>query len=603
MSEDLTRKIERALADLEEYAPPAPAFRDIRAGGPVPLTNRPPRGWSNTAILVAAAAVTVFVVGIAALLAANLGTSPTATDPTTSTTSTTTSPADPVAALVGTWTISSASVNGSTTAIDAAAIIDRGFRPPQITVSGTRIEGFTGCNVFSRGPIGMADGLLTIGSGGDMTAADCPEDQGDLIAAQEAIDSMLFSGEVQIGLELTDETMTWSADDTSLSFVRSDPRALAILPSWPTSVGRLDCGSDAALTIDVPGEGLDAATVLELVPGVVSVEGEGVLGSEDPYAWGLDESGTVIAGTAPGDIQPPVFHLSACGPSFGMRPGADLTGAVATWLNKLGLAQTSSLVWSDRFVELCTSTPDSQLRPFANRLANEDAGLSLRVDGSSPTPDEARGALGIIRAMTCQPDPAESTTTTSTAPSTTVVVGTECSALGADGPVVPESFEGLPEPVAEARARLIDLARACDFEALVALAQTAATSSFDDAIFWGAAQSVETLRDYDDEYGSLGRVVVALTTVPWQSHDGERIDPESGETVPDTYYSWPPRAEIPAGGSLSEVWDADLLAAIAALNDSTVSDLVGTTDVFGAYAGFRVGIGADGRWAFALSGD
>jgi heat shock protein HslJ len=390
VSDDLTHEINLALADLEWHAPPAPALRDIRAGGPVRLTAEPSRHW--TAILFAAAAATVLVVGVATLVARNVGSSPTVVDE-ASTTSTTAPLEDPLAQLMGTWTVTSVTVRGTTTTIDAAAFIEEGRTPPQVTVFDDHIRGFSGCNDFAAGgPIGVAGGVLTIGGYRTITAVGCPE--ADVIAVEGAIWAVL-GGEVQ--LEVSQETMVWSASDIEISFTRVDARSLAILPSWPMSVGRLDCGSDAAVTVDVPGEGSDAATVLRQVPGVVSIEGEGVPGTEDGFVWGLDESGTVIAGTAAGGVQPPVFHLSACAPSLGIRPGADLTGAVGTWVNRLGLGQTSASVWSGRFVELCTAQNDSQLRDLAVDVVNE------HLSGATPpTPDDTMATLQVLRAAICK---------------------------------------------------------------------------------------------------------------------------------------------------------------------------------------------------------
>ena len=63
-----------------------------------------------------------------------------------------------------------------------------------------------------------------------------------------------------------------------------------------------------------------------------------------------------------------------------------------------------------------------------------------------------------------------------------------------------------------------------------------------DTIFWGAAQSVETLREHDAMYGSLRLLATALATVPRGVYDGES---DSGATVLERYYQWPPRADIP----------------------------------------------------------
>jgi len=107
--------------------------------------------------------------------------------------------------------------------------------------------------------------------------------------------------------------------------MRSGSRPIPVVPVFSNAIGRLDCGSGWVLETAVEGAGVTAPIALEVVPGVVSVEGEGILGSDDPFAWGLDGSGTVIAGAAPGDVQPPVVHLYACATTFGLRADADPT--------------------------------------------------------------------------------------------------------------------------------------------------------------------------------------------------------------------------------------------------------------------------------------
>ncbi len=84
----------------------------------------------------------------------------------------------------------------------------------------------------------------------------------------------------------------------------------------------------------------------------------------------------------------------------GLRPGADLEGAIATWVNDLGLNQQQTDVWSDRFVEVC-ATNSGELAPLAEKYIAEDASLSTREGGELPSVDEATDTLGTIWRMTC----------------------------------------------------------------------------------------------------------------------------------------------------------------------------------------------------------
>lgn len=589
MSDDYTRELEAALSDLEQHTPEAPRFSDIRAGGPVLLTDARSRRMSGPAVLMAAAAVTVLVVGLAAWIASDRGPNDLVARPEESTGS-----------IYGIWVVESVTYEGETTDIDPEQFSDS--RLPYVEITESRIEGWSGCNsIDGQAPPEFADGLLTPGEV-VVTAAGC-----NLDVAEPAMLAVMWS-EDPIAVDVSDTSMSWTSSEAVVTFRRTDLKPGFSMPEWRTASELIDCSPSPIISINVSADAQDAKPVLAAFPGVETIEGDGLLGGADPWARGFDADGNLVAVAAPGDIMPPLVHLSACADSFGIRPGANLTGSVATWVNGLGLGQTSQHVWNERFAELCASEqPD--LADLAARYVEEDLPMTLRAGGLVPTPDEATQTLEVVWLSACERGPA---TVTTIAPTTTVPDTTTTSiepsgesACSADGLEVDDAGFSTPPPLVAENTRelLIGLALDCDFAGLVALAAEGATEQFDDAIFWGAAQSVETLREYDATANSLRRLAVALSTLPYGVYDGQRVDPESGDTVPDVYYSWPPRADIPEGGSITDVWDPDLLVAVAALNEMSLPDLIELTDSFGAYAGFRVGITESGRWLFALAGD
>lgn len=585
MSDDVRRELEAALSDLEQHAPNAPRLADIRTGGPVMLTKARPRRGSGLAVLIAAAAVTVLVVGLAVWVASMRGGDDVVAGPEESTES-----------IYGIWVVDSVTFDGETTDLDPEQYADS--RAPYVEITESRIDGWTGCNSLDgQGPPEFSDGRLVPGEV-IVTAAGCEFD-----VAEPAMLAALWSGD-PIEVDVTETSMAWTTADAVITFRRSDLKPGFSMPEWGTATDLIDCAPLPIISVNTPADAQDAKPVLAAFPGVVTIEGDGLLGGSDPWARGFDADGKLVAVAAPGDITPPVVHLSACSDSFDIRPDANLTGSVASWVNGLGLGQTSQQVWNGRFAEICASD-QSDLAGLATRYVDDDLPLTLRADGSVPIGDDATQALEVIWLSTCERGSSTSTTTTVPDSTTTSIEPSDEATCSAEGLEVEDAEWSTPPPLVAENTRelLIGLALDCDFEGLVALATEGAAEQFDDAIFWGAAQSVDTLREYDASYDSLRRLAVALSTLPYGVFDGERIDPDSGETVPEVYYSWPPRADIPDGGSITDVWDPDLLVAVAALNEMSLPDLIESTDRFGAYALFRVGITENGRWLFALAGD
>lgn len=384
MSDDLTRELQAALSDLERHAPAAPEFRDIRAGGPVLLTSQSRPSWRRRVpgpvVLVAAAAVTIIVLGIAALIAPRGGDDPT-----------------PPAGgrepdIYGIWMVDTVTTGGETTAI-GSEIIDPW---PYVEVTPEGIVGWTGCNDFEvQEPPVLTGNQLRLGEV-IMTAAGCELD------VERAFLAVLW-GDEPIIVETDPLSMTWTASGVTVRFS-------ATIPEWETRNELLDCTPNQVITVDIPADEQDAKPALAAFEGVITIEGDGLLGGESPWAYGFDANGEVVAVAAPGDVLPPVVHLSACADRFGIREYTDqsgsvrtidLSGSVSTWVNMLGLGQFSRQVWNNRFAEICAAA-QSDLPTLAETYLAEDAPTTLWQGGGLPSIDETVAALEVLWLSTCK---------------------------------------------------------------------------------------------------------------------------------------------------------------------------------------------------------
>lgn len=379
MSDDLTRELRAALSDLERHAPDAPKLRDIIAGGPVLLTSQSLPSWRRRVpgpvVLVAAAAVTIIVLGIVALIAPRGGDNPT-----------------PPAGgeepdIYGIWLVDTV-----TTGTETATIDPENFdRRPYLEVTHEGIAGWTGCNAIEhQEPPVLTGNRLRLGEI-IMTAVGCELDVEPALLAVLTSDSIV---------ETDTLSMTWTASGVTVRFIRSESPPGATIPEWETNNELLDCTPRQIMTVDIPAEEQDARPVLAAFEGVVTIEGDGLLGGESPWAYGLDADGEVVAVAAPGDVLPPVVHLSACADRFGIRDGTDLSNSVRTWVNMLGLGQVSRQVWDNRFAEICAAA-QSDLPTLVQPYLAEDAPTTLREGGGLPSPDETVAALEVLWLSTC----------------------------------------------------------------------------------------------------------------------------------------------------------------------------------------------------------
>ncbi|MEX0984623.1 MAG: hypothetical protein WD096_06190 [Actinomycetota bacterium] len=166
----------------------------------------------------------------------------------------------------------------------------------------------------------------------------------------------------------------------------------------------------------------------------------------------------------------------------------------------------------------------------------------------------------------------ETPSQTSTSVSTHDPTSDPTPACSAEGMSVSASDEGLPEPVAMTRDRIIELAVGCDLEGLAGLGGAGFTYSFggkgDPATFW---------REAEEAGEPVLATLVAVLEQPAAMLDADWVWPRaaSGEGAPADV-----QALADAVGHDPEQWFLD-----------------------GDYVGPRVGIGSDGSWSFYVTGD
>ena len=159
--------------------------------------------------------------------------------------------------------------------------------------------------------------------------------------------------------------------------------------------------------------------------------------------------------------------------------------------------------------------------------------------------------------------------------------GRSCSATEAST-IAPEAQPGLPAPVARTRQQILAAARACDYDALGRVAlegDQGFTYSFGDdghpGEFW----------QQQEEHGEEPlRHLIAVLQLPYR-YLGEHDQ-----------YVWPAAFGYDTWDDIPDGDKQDLSALYTQQERERFR-------MFGAYIGFRVGIGADGRWLFFVAGD
>lgn len=155
----------------------------------------------------------------------------------------------------------------------------------------------------------------------------------------------------------------------------------------------------------------------------------------------------------------------------------------------------------------------------------------------------------------------------------------ECSAAGGDPEPAPQ--EGLPAPVAEARAAIVEAAVACNLDRLAELAGEPFTYSFGEE---GAF--ADFLRRGEQNDREPLRYLAGLLDRPYGTV----------EVQGTTQYVWPSAF---AAGDWSEVSEADREALTPLYDEEDFASFA----EFGGYVGYRVGITEGGEWRFFVAGD
>lgn len=172
------------------------------------------------------------------------------------------------------------------------------------------------------------------------------------------------------------------------------------------------------------------------------------------------------------------------------------------------------------------------------------------------------------------------TTAPVAAPSTTVPTTppTECSSTGVE-PRGPRNGEELPEPVSLTAEAIIEAAATCDVDGLVGIAGDITTS------FGGG--DAELLREWEETGDGKLDILLKLFDTTWvweEAPDGQ------------VYYSWPAAF---AYDNWDDISDEHMEELRAIYTDEELDQL----SLMGMYAGWRVGITADGDWVYFVAGD
>lgn len=212
--------------------------------------------------------------------------------------------------IEGIWRLESFTVDGS---IQAVARGTNTRTTPWVEFADGQANGDGGCNTFgtleSESYI-VDDGILVPGEIFATLAGCLGESDTDLNAAEAAFLGVLGERDGQIHVEVEGNTMTFRAGGEVLKFSRIEtpPPPPTLAPQL--SEGRLDCSPSAVVRSDVPDTGQRPEQVLrDIAPDVVEVVEDA---DNPPWWWGYDADGEVVAGTAIGDITPPVYHSYTC---------------------------------------------------------------------------------------------------------------------------------------------------------------------------------------------------------------------------------------------------------------------------------------------------
>jgi hypothetical protein len=159
-----------------------------------------------------------------------------------------------------------------------------------------------------------------------------------------------------------------------------------------------------------------------------------------------------------------------------------------------------------------------------------------------------------------------------------------CSGAGAD---TPPEVTGLPDQVSDIRQAIIDAAAACDFVTLVGLAGEDLTTSFGG----GGPEAFEAWEAEGE--GKMGVLLRLLAT----DHAVQTFEGDAAEALGSSIlYVWPAAF---ARDSWEEITDKEMADLLTIYTQEELDQIA----AFGSYAGWRIGITAEGDWVFFVAGD
>lgn len=231
MSDAFRKEISAALADLEGHAPKPPRLDQITAGR-ARLTSTPDRRWapsslirrwSPAAILVAAAAVTIVVVGVATFIASNINDAPASGAPTSTSVAPDAAQEFPIPPVLnGHWSVTSFTVGGVEYVVDPGAYAELNVAAPYVRFELTSLRGFTGCNEFGAHGADVEPSRLSYEEA-SITDGACPP--GDTVseAFDGAVRGLLFGEHGSMVTVLSASSLLWSGGDVVVRLAAGEP--------------------------------------------------------------------------------------------------------------------------------------------------------------------------------------------------------------------------------------------------------------------------------------------------------------------------------------------------------------------------------------------
>lgn len=277
MNSQFREAFETLISEMED----PPEWGDLASAQTL---SPPPRRTplSGPMVAVAAAVLTVIVVGLVALIG---------------------SEGEPAGTIIGVWQFDGYTVEGQSQ--DVVADVNAAGEP-WVTITAESMTGFAGCNAFT-GPYQYENGKFTSDLIKD--AAWCGPDDGTLMDAELAFEALVWhEGSVEVSFD--GDRMAWSNDNVTLEFVsvESPPTTELVEPPPMSEIGQLDCSPAVVEEARVPDEGQEVLHIArDADSNVVEVE------EWEPLRYsGLNAEGRVIVELALGDMVGAGYQVWTC---------------------------------------------------------------------------------------------------------------------------------------------------------------------------------------------------------------------------------------------------------------------------------------------------